>query len=119
MKRILFITIAVLLSSALFNSCTKEYEFDETLLYGKWKQGTLYYKYLSDHTGATWDTSDDVTEEEAQAFTWTLVNSELMQIHIMEIGGEKIPKSYNVTELTSTSLKYNDSFSSYSFLKVN
>ncbi|MDR2910332.1 MAG: hypothetical protein LBV47_03060 [Bacteroidales bacterium] len=118
MKKILFIAIVFLLSSVLFNSCEKEYEFDETLLYGKWKQGTLYYKYLSDHTGATWDTSEDVTEEEAQKFTWTLVNSELRQIHIMEIGGE-IPKNYNITELTATSLKYNDSFSSYSFSKVN
>jgi hypothetical protein len=118
MKKVLFPAIAILLSSLLFNSCEKEYELDETLLHGKWKQGTLYYKYLPDHTGATWDTGDDVTEEEAQAFTWTLVNAELRQIHIMETGGE-VPKNYNITELTAASLKYHDSFSSYSFSKVN
>jgi len=31
--------------------------FDETLLFGKWKTGTVYYRYDEDHTGATWDTS--------------------------------------------------------------
>lgn len=53
-------------------SCQKEEEFDETLLIGKWKSGTLYEKYLSDHTGFTWDTKEDVTEDEGQKFTWKL-----------------------------------------------
>ncbi len=119
MKKVLFLATVILLSSALFNSCKKEESFDEVLLYGKWKQGTLYYKYSADHKGSTWDTADDVTEEEAQPFTWTLDNSDLTQIHIMEMG-PGVPKSYTVTELTATSLKYHDDFNkSYSFLKVN
>src|SRR5665647_3097522 len=100
-------------------SCTKEgTTYDQTLLYGKWKSGTLYYKYLSSGTGGTWDTSDNVTEAEAQAFTWTLVNDLLTQIHILQIGGS-VPKIYTVTELTSTSLKYHDSFAvNFTFTKV-
>ena len=116
MKRIFFLLNAILLISVLFNSCEKE-EFDEDLLIGKWKSETLYYKYFSDHTGYTWDTSDDIEEDEAQPFEWTLVQSELQQIHIMVSGG-RVPKYYTVTELTATTLKYKDSFyKSFSFTK--
>jgi hypothetical protein len=93
--------------------------YDETLLYGKWKSGTLYYKYLSGGTGKTWDTADDVTEAEAQSFTWKLVQTELTHIHIMQMG-TTVPKVYTVTELTATTLKYKDSFNvSHSFTKVD
>jgi hypothetical protein len=100
-------------------SCeTEEPSFDEALLIGKWQSGTLFYKYHGDGTGATWDTADDVTEEEAQEFTWTLVKTELTHIHILEIGGS-VPKVYTVTELTSSSLKYHDDFGvEFSFTKV-
>ena len=100
-------------------SCTKEETtFDQTLLTGKWQSGTLFYKYFADGTGGTWDTADNVTEAEAQAFTWTLVKDLLTQIHILEIGGS-VPKVYTVTELTETSLKYHDDFGvSFSFTKV-
>ena len=98
---------------------TEEESFDESLLIGKWQSGTLFYKYLADGTGGTWDTSDDVTEAEAQAFTWTLVKSELTHIHVLEIGGS-VPKVYTVTELTATSLKYKDDFGvNFSFTKVS
>jgi len=105
--------------SFLAVSCEPEEEsFDSTLLTGKWKSGTLYYKYLSNGSGTTWDTADDVTEAEAQAFTWTLVKSELTHLHVLETGGT-VPKIYTVTELTSTTLKYHDDFDvSYSFTKV-
>ena len=122
MKRsLLFFT--VLSIAILFNSCSKDEDtkgFDETLLYGKWETGTLYYKYLSNHNGSTWDTGDDITEDEAQPFTWTLIKSELRQIHIMEMGGN-VPKTYTVTKLTATTLEYKDIVDgrSYSFTKVN
>jgi hypothetical protein len=92
--------------------------FDSALLTGKWQSGTLFYKYLADGNGSTWDTADNVTEAEAQKFTWTLVGAELTQIHILEIGGS-VPKVYTVTELTSTSLKYEDDFGvKWTFTKV-
>jgi hypothetical protein len=105
----------------LMPSCTKEsdIEFDESLLYGKWQEGTVFEKYNADGTGSTWDTSDDVSEDEAQAFEWTLSKDDLTQIHIMEIGGGRIPKSYTVTVLTSNNLKYHDAYDSHSFTKVN
>ena len=109
----------VLVVFVLFNSCQKDDDsFDEKLLYGKWRNGTLYYKYLSNHTGSTWDTSDDVHEDEAQPFEWKLVKSELQQIHIMEMGGV-VPKYYTITNLTATTLIYKDMFRSYTFTKAD
>ena len=119
MKKTLFYLAMSIVLSLLAVSCeTLETSFDESLLIGKWQSGTLYYKYLYDGTGATWDTADDVTEQEAQAFTWTLVGAELTQNHILEIGGT-VPKIYTVTELTETTLKYHDDFGvNYSFTKI-
>jgi hypothetical protein len=105
----------------LFYSCGKEEIFDETLLYGKWKpvSGTsMHFRYDRNGEGVTWNPNEDQLEYEGQKFTWELVKSELTQIHLMEIGGGKIPKVYTVTELTASSLKYKDSFSSYSFTRL-
>ena len=105
--------------SILFNSCEEDQSFfQESFLIGKWVSGTVYYKYSSDYSGKTWDTSDDVTEAEAQSFTWSLVQSELTHIHIMEVGGN-VPKVYTVTELTANTLSYKDGFGkTYSFSKL-
>jgi len=123
MKKIAFRLLLLIAFISLMGACNlipeDETTYDESLLYGKWKSNTLYYKYLSDGTGKTWDTADDVTEAEAQSFTWTLVHSELTHIHIMEMG-TTVPKVYTVTELTATTLKYKDSFNvSHSFTTVN
>ena len=120
MKKIVSFLGLCVVAALLFVSCDTLVvkSFDKTLLYGKWQSGTLFYKYLNDGSGATWDTKDDVTEAEAQKFTWTLVQSELTQNHIMEIGGT-VPKVYTVTELTDSTLVYNDDFGkNFSFVKV-
>lgn len=120
MKKILLYVAISILAAFVFNSCTEDEEiFEQQYLIGKWQSGTEFYKYLSNGSGATWDTSDDVDESEAQNFTWTLVKSELTHIHIMEMGGT-VPKVYTVTELTSTTLKYEDNFNKkFSFTKVS
>ena len=119
MKKISVCMLLLFSITMLFDSCTKEdTSFDETLLIGKWVSGTVHYKYMSDYTGATWDTSDDVTEAEAQPFTWTLVKSQLTHIHILAVGGT-VPKVYTVTELTASSLRYQDDFGkTFSFMKT-
>lgn len=118
MKKFIVCLFAILSFSFMFSSCQEDESFfQESFLIGKWVSGTVHYNYLSNYTGKTWDTSDDVTESEGQAFTWTLVKSELTHIYIMEIGGN-VPKVYTVTELTATSLKYKDDFGkTYSFTK--
>jgi len=107
-------------SLSLFVSCEPDepMSFDESLLIGKWVEGTVYERYNADNTGYTWDTSDDVSEEEAQDFTWSLDEDQLVQIHIMEIGGN-IPKTYTVTELGESYLTYQDDYGTvHSFEKV-
>ena len=118
MKRSLLF-LAVLSAAILLNSCSKEDDFDETLLYGKWKMGTLHYKYLSDGTGGSWDTSDDVREDEAQPFTWTLDKSELRHLHL-SFGGGVSPETFIISELTATTMKCKDAVDnkSYTFTKV-
>lgn len=117
-KTLLYLSISMFFAILAVSCETEPVSFNESLLIGKWQSGTLFYKYLADGSGGTWDTSDDVSEEEAQAFTWTLINADLTQNHILEIGGT-VPKVYTVTELTATTLKYHDDFDSYSFTKVN
>jgi hypothetical protein len=92
-------------------------KFDKTLLSGYWVSGTLHEYYNASGNGYTWDTLDDVTEEEAQPFTWTLEGSTLTQIHKMEMGGN-VPKTYTVTKLNASTLEYHDSYGKhYTFTK--
>ena len=85
MKKTTSLTVClVLFLFAALCACTPddptEGDFDVTHLYGKWcQEGTkVYYKYNEDGTGATWDESDDVGEDEAQDFLWTLTGSTLI-----------------------------------------
>jgi hypothetical protein len=122
MRKIALYLFAFITATVWLSSCDlylpEEVSFDKTLLTGKWQSGTLFYKYIEDGTGSTWDTIDDVTEEEAQLFTWTLENAELTHIHVIEIGGN-VPKVYTVTELTDSTLNYHDDFGkNFSFEKI-
>jgi hypothetical protein len=103
--------------------------FDESLLIGKWEREYYdddleqtvkeYYRYDSNNKGVTWVPAEDISEKEAQEFSWTLVNSELTHIHIMESGNAGITKIYTVTKLNDTTLKYEDNFDvSFTFTKV-
>lgn len=92
-------------------------KFDKNLLPGTWVSGTLHEHYNANSTGYTWDTADDVSESEAQPFTWTLEGATLTQIHHMIMGGN-IPKTYTVTQLNATTLSYHDDYGkSYTFTK--
>jgi hypothetical protein len=64
MKKTINYLVIMLVSMLAFYSCSSETEFDESLLIGKWKSGTEYYRYDFSGTGVTWDTADDVTEAE-------------------------------------------------------
>jgi len=107
MKR-LFVFLSILSVSVLFHSCDKTEVFDKTLLYGTWRTGTLHYKFVSDYTGSSWDTSDDVGEDD-QMFEWQLVKSDLTIIHIGKMG-QRVPEYLTVTQLTTTTLRVKDDF---------
>ncbi len=113
MKRFTLILLSIALLALFSTSCSSDDEtkpsFDESLIIGKWKSETLYERYDADQSGATWDTADDVKEEEAQEFTWTIDKDQLEQIHIIVNGGV-VPKRYTITDLTATTMKYEDDF---------
>ena len=118
MRRLLIVIVSFVLVSAMA-SCggTSTDSFDSTLLYGKWNEGTVFERYDSGGTGATWDTADDISEEEGQPFSWSLEGSTLIQEHNTTFGSV-VPKVYTVTELTYSTLKYHDDYgTSHSFTK--
>lgn len=114
--------IAVLALNGCHNPLSK---FDSQLIVGKWQRSSTItdgldcYRYDANGTGVTWDTGDDVTEAEAQPFTWKITDDELVLIHEGEMGA-RVPKTYTLKQLTSTTLSYTDSYNvSYTFVKVN
>lgn len=122
MKSIIRLLSVIAFFSFSFASCTSLSEdetFEAEMIVGTWECNGLYETYNADlKTGETWDTTVDETQADAHAFTWTLEsNGDLLQIHIMEIGGE-VPRPLTVTELTLTTLTYEDLGESYTFTKV-
>ena len=94
--------------------------YDTDLLIGRWKSGTLYYRFNEDGTALTWDTADDVTEEEASSLTWTLARSRFTHIHSMVISNAEVPKHYLITQLALLSLIFEDEFGTvYTFTKAD
>lgn len=83
--------------------------FDETLLYGEWIEGTVHDTYFEDGSGYSWDTSDDITEEEASPFEWSLTSNQLRIIHQLW-NGTVVPKTYTVRTLNSSFLIYEDDY---------
>ena len=125
MKNLKLLLISILAVSAIMlsmSSCSPDtdVELDKNLLIGKWQEtNTLNFEvYGKDGSGYTWDEADDVTEAEAQPFTWGLNGNVLTQVHIMEMGGN-VPKTYTVTKLTATELVYEDNYGKvHSFDKI-
>ncbi|WP_180335741.1 lipocalin family protein [Labilibaculum filiforme] len=113
MKRIALIFSSIALLVLFSTSCSDDDDvqpsFDQSLIIGKWKSGTLFERYDADKSGATWDTKDDVEESEAQEFTWTIEKDQLEQIHIIVNGG-LVPKTYTITDLTASTLEYEDAY---------
>lgn len=117
MKRHLVICIILLIAIALC-SCTggdNNTNYDESLLYGKWQEGSVFERYYDSDidyilptgdtvqvNGTTWDEGDDVSEDEAQAFNWSLTGSTLTHIQVGAF--TDVSKAYTITPLTSSSL---------------
>ena len=82
--------------------------FDVNLLYGKWQEGSVFERYDETGFGATWDTHDDITEEEAQPFKWTLEGTTLIHEHIGTF--VIVPKVYTINTLSDSQLIYSDDY---------
>lgn len=116
MKKILIFFFLCSFTTLIVTSCVdpEVISFDSTLLIGKWEENGLYERYDSDGGGATWDIKDDVTEEEAEDFNWTVNGSTLYQEHIL-FNGAIVPKTYTLVTLNSTQLTYHDDYGTYHY----
>lgn len=132
MKKLLhfFLCLIIALSFSACGDITTENDYDASMLYGKWQEGTVFEHYYSSNiervlangdtvqvNGTTWDEGDDVSEDEAQLFNWTLTGSTLKHEHVGTF--VMVPKIYTVTSLTSSELVYKDDYgTSHHFSKV-
>ncbi len=96
----------------------EDVEYDTDLLIGLWQSGSVFYRFDYDGVGRTWDSADDILEEEAPIFEWQLDHSRFTHLHNMELNGT-IPKTYRLTQLDLQTLVFEDDFGNcYSFVKV-
>ena len=132
MKKLLHIFLFLVIVLGLA-ACHKpaEISFDPSLLYGKWQEGSVYERYYASAiervlpngdtvqvNGTTWDVSDDVTEEEAQLFNWTLTGATLKHEHVGTF--VTVPKVYTIIMLGSNNLGYKDEYGvTHHYSKVN
>ena len=103
-RKLIFIlfSLALLLSSCI---PIEEKHFNVKYLFGEWIEGTVHDTYIDGGKGYSWDTSDDITEEDASPFEWRLSYDTLQVNHILW-NGAIIPKIYIVTTLDSLQLEY-------------
>ena len=132
MKKLLhfFLCLIVALSFSACGDISIDNGYDSSMLYGKWQEGSVFEQYYSSNiervlpngdtvqaNGTTWDEGDDVSEDEAQLFNWTLTGSTLKHEHVGTF--VMVPKVYTVTSLTSSELVYEDDYgTSHHFSKV-
>jgi len=132
MKKLLHIILGLVVVASLA-SCKRPSEdvnYDASLLYGKWQEGTVFERYYDSLikrvlpngdtvqvNGTTWDEGDDISEDEAQLFNWKLSGATLTQEHVSTF--VVVPKVYTITELNSNKLTYKDAYGvTHHFSKV-
>ena len=104
------------------NKTTDVYTFG--VLVGRWQtaDGGHCEVYNADGTGHMWDPADDVQEDEADTFSWTIDEHNMMtQIVDFHSGASGIPQYCNILKLTATSFKYNNEGlrATYDLIRVN
>ena len=111
MKRfkIIFLILGLGFAMASCGPTDTPIDYDVNLLFGEWVEGTVHDTYLNDGSGYTWDTADDITEDEALPFNWSLIHDELLITHVLW-NGTIVPKSYTVTTLNANYLVYSDDY---------
>lgn len=126
----ILLIVAVALTIVTF-SCKKKSEpatpkktYAE-LIVGRWKTSAeqpYFEVYYANGTGKMWDTADDVQEDEADTFTWTIdSDNKLMQNITFQSGAGTIVQYCNIITLNETTFKYNNDGwrAEYTLTRVN
>ena len=109
-------------------SCKKESPSEKTyteLIVGRWKtsDGGHYEVYDANGTGHMWDPADDVEEDEADQFNWSIDENtkHLTQIIHFQGGQGDVPQYCNIITLNESTFRYNNEGwkAEYNLTKVN
>ena len=93
-------------------------EVNETLMVGLWqKDGHIYYRFNADGSGHTWDTADDLTEEEASPFNWEAYEEAIMLTHKLKLRGI-VPRYYELDRLNAFDLRFHDTYTVYALERM-
>ena len=115
-KSILTLLIAAFIVTLGMVSCSKEDKKEEPqktyseLIVGRWKtaDGGHYEVYNANGTGHMWDPAEDVQEEDADTFDWTIEGSHMTQIVHFQEGSGVVPQYCNILILNESTFKYNN-----------
>ena len=131
MKKLALLLVAAFIVTLFTLSCSKKKDDNAAssktyseLIVGRWKtvDGGHYEVYEANGTGHMWDPADDVQEDEADTFTWSIdSNNKLTQIITYQSGAGVIPQYCNILILNETTLKYNNDGwrAEYTLTRVN
>lgn len=120
MKKIIpLLVISAFLVTLTMVSCKKKKNDPEPtktyaeLIVGRWKTDAAepYFEvYSANGSGKMWDTADDVHEDEADIFDWTMDegHKQFTQIIHFQGGQGDVPQLCNIITLNETTLKYNN-----------
>ena len=96
-----------------------------SVVIGRWKtaDGGHFEVYNADGTGKMWDPADDVNEDEADTFTWTINESDqtMIQIVTFQSGAGVVPQYCNILKLNENTFNYNNEAmrATYNMIRVN
>ena len=101
---------------------TKDKSF--AILVGRWStsDGGHFEVYNADGTGKMWDPSEDVHEDEADTFDWTIdENNKMTQVVHFQGGQSDLPQYCNILTLNVNAFKYNNEGwrAEYDLIRVN
>lgn len=119
MKKVsLLLVVAFFATLFTVTSCKKDDDKKDNntnyseLIVGRWKtdaEQPYYEVYKSNGTGHMWDTAEDITEEEADQFDWSIdEHNQMTQIIHFQGGQGDVPQYCNILILNETTLKYNN-----------
>ena len=116
-KSVLLLLVAAFIVTLFTVSCSKKKDEDNSksyseLIVGRWKTDAAepYYEvYNSNGTGKMWDTAEDVQEDEADTFEWSIDANNMLTQNVHFQGSQAVVPQYcNIITLTETTLKYNN-----------
>ena len=127
MKKLALLLVAALFVTLFTVSCSKKDDSSQNyseLIVGRWKtsDGGHFEVYYSNGTGKMWDPADDVQEDEADTFDWTIDgNNRMTQIVHFHSGAADLPQYCNIITLNTTTFKYNNNGwrAEYNLIRVN